>query len=104
MRQKVAASLVVFGIAVLPACSSASSSSSSSASTGTTASTPASSGPVVVPPTQASPTANAKIRVRPGTGHRQTRFVVSFIAPDRTGQVGGALRRYQVGANIAQRQ
>jgi hypothetical protein len=29
---------------------------------------------------------------------------VSFIAPDRTGQIGGAVRRYQVGANIAQRQ
>jgi hypothetical protein len=104
MRQKVAASLVVFGIAVLPACSSASSSSSSASSTGTTASTPATSGPVVGPPTQSAPTANAKISVRPATGNRNSRFVVSFIAPDRTGQVGGALRRYQVGANIAQRQ
>lgn len=104
MRQTFAASLVVFGIAVLPACSSASSSSSSASRTGTTASTPPSTGPVVGPPTQPGSTAKAKIRVRPGTGHGHTGFLVSFIAPDRTGQIGGALRRYQVGANIAQRQ
>ena len=95
---------MVFGIAVLPACSSAASSASSVSSTGTTASTPRSTRPVVVPPTQSGPTTNAKVRVRPGTGHRLTSFLVSFIAPDRTGQIGGAVRRYQVGANVGQRQ
>jgi len=101
MRPKVVASLVVLGIAALPACSAAS-------KPGSSGSTPQTS------PTQstASPTApggttsakNARIRVNPGAGHRDTHFAVSFTAPDRTGTISGITRRYEVGAAAPQKQ
>jgi hypothetical protein len=98
MRPKVAASLVVLGIASLSACSSASKGQSTASKT---SSTPSTAGPG---PTQTGTFKRARITVKPGTGRSHTRFVVTFTAPDRTGRIGGAVRRYVVGANSQQRQ
>jgi hypothetical protein len=103
MRPKVVASLVVLGIAALPACSAASKAGSSdsgstSPQTNSTRSTTS--------PTAPGSTINAKsarIRVNPGSGHRRTHFSVTFTAPDRTGTISGATRRYQVGAATPQK-
>jgi hypothetical protein len=96
---------VVLGIAVLPACSAASkagsttqSQSTPSSQTGPTQSTGDSGS------TKVTSNRSARIRVRPGSGHRQTRFQVTFTAPERTGTVSGATRRYEVGANTPQTQ
>jgi hypothetical protein len=39
-----------------------------------------------------------RVTVKPGFGGPKTRFAVSFRAPDRTGLVGGIVRRYQARA------
>ena len=95
MRPKVVASLVVLGIAALPACSAASKVGSTNSQTSSTQSTanPAPPG-----------TKNARIRVSPTSGHRGTHFVVAFTAPQQTGLVSGSLRRYQIGASTSQQQ
>src|SRR5947209_4008965 len=101
MRPKVAASLVVLGIAVLPACSAASkagstssqaSSQTTSSQTGSTQST-AGSGGTTNGSGAAGATGNpksARIKVKPGSGHKRTHFAVSFTAPQRTGTFNGA--------------
>jgi hypothetical protein len=108
MRPKVVASLVVLGIAALPACSAASKGGStpSQSTAGSTSSQTSSS------PSTSSPTApggsisakSARIKVSPGVGHGRSHFVVTFTAPDRTGTVSGATRRYQVGGDTPQKQ
>jgi hypothetical protein len=108
MRPKVAASLVVLGIAVLPACSAASKagSSSSPSSSGSTTSQTGStqSTPSPVPPGGTISAKSARIRVSPASGHRHSHFVVKFTAPEKTGAVSGTTRRYQVGAATPQKQ
>ena len=108
MRPKVAASLVVLGIAALPACSAASkagspgsqsTAGSTSSPTGSTQSTPS-----PAPPGGAISAKSARIRVTPASGHRRTHFTVTFTAPEKTGTVSGATRRYQVGAATSQSQ
>jgi hypothetical protein len=79
MRPKLAAALIVVGIAALPACSDASKVQMSNSATA-----------------QAAP--KPRITMTPSIGHSSTRFVVGFTAPDRTGNVGGSVRRYQVSA------
>jgi hypothetical protein len=98
MRPKVAASLVVIVIAALPACSAASKVASTASKTSSTTSA---SGPGA---TQIGTAKGAKITVKPATGHSHTHVVVTFTAPERTGQFNGAERRYVVGANAQQRQ
>jgi len=108
MRPKVAASLVVLGIAALPACSAASKAGSSSSqstagsTTSQTSSTSSTGSPA--PPGGAISSRSAQIRVSPASGHRRTHFVVKFTAPEKTGTVSGATRRYQVGAATSQQQ
>jgi hypothetical protein len=104
MSPKVVASLVVLGIAALPACSAASKagSSSSQSTPSQTSSTQSTASPV--PPGGTSSAKNARIRVSPPAGHGQTHFAVTFTAPDKTGTVSGATRRYQVGAATSQKQ
>ena len=108
MRPKVVASLVVLGIAALPACSAASKagSSSSPSSTGSTPSQTSSTQPTAtpLPPGGTISTKSARIRVSPGSGDRRTHFTVKFTAPEKTGTVSGATRRYQVGAATSQKQ
>ena len=108
MRPKVAASLVVLGIAALPACSAASKAGSAgsqstggstSSQTGSTQSTPSPG-----PPGGAISAKSARIKVSPTSGHRHTHFAVKFTAPEKTGTVSGATRRYQVGAATSQKQ
>jgi hypothetical protein len=104
MRPKVAASLVVLGIAALPACSAASKAGSagSQSTAGSTSSTQSS--PAPTPPGGAISAKRARITVSPGSGQRSTHFVVKFTAPEKTGTVSGATRRYQVGAATSQQQ
>jgi hypothetical protein len=108
MRPKVVASLVVLGIAALPACSAASKagSSSSQSSTGSTPSQTSSTQPTATPapPGGTISAKSARIRVSPASGHRRTHFDVKFTAPEKTGTVSGATRRYQVGAATSQQQ
>jgi hypothetical protein len=108
MRPKVVASLVVLGIAALPACSAASKagSSSSQSSTGSTPSQTSStqSTATPAPPGGTISAKSARIRVSPASGQRHTHFAVTFTAPERTGTVSGATRRYQVGAATSQKQ
>jgi hypothetical protein len=108
MRPKVAASLVVLGIAALPACSAASKagSSSSQSTAGSTTSQMGSTSSTgsPAPPGGAISSRSAQIRVSPASGHRRTHFVVKFTAPEKTGTVSGATRRYQVGAATSQQQ
>jgi hypothetical protein len=98
MRPKVVASLVVLGIAVLPACSAASKagSSDSGSTSPQTNSTQSTTSPTA--PGSTTSTKNARIKVSPASGHSGTHFAVSFTAPDRTGTISGTTRRYQVGA------
>lgn len=99
MRPKVAASLVVLGIAVLPACSAASKAGSpASSQSGSTKSTTGSG------PAQAGGNNTARITIKPGSGNMHSRFVVTFTAPEQTGTFSGATRRYQVGAATPQKQ
>ena len=108
MRPKVVASLVVLGIAVLPACSAASKAGSTTSqhtvgsTSSQTSSTPSTSTPA--PPGGPISSKSARITVNPGVGHRRSHFVVTFTAPNRTGTVSGATRRYQVGAATPQKQ
>jgi hypothetical protein len=104
MRPKVVASLVVLGIAALPACSAASKAGSSSqqSTAGSTPSQTSTTQPTG--PGGTISTKNARIRVSPAAGRRQTHFAVTFTAPDKTGTVSGATRRYQVGAATSQKQ
>jgi hypothetical protein len=107
MRPKVVASLVVLGIAALPACSAASDtgSTSSHSSAGSTSSqTNSTQTTAGSAPTQVRSAKSARIKVKPGSGHRHTHFVVAFTAPQRTGTFSGATREYQVGAATTQRQ
>jgi hypothetical protein len=108
MRPKVAASLVVLGIAILPACSAASkagSASSQSTPSPTTSQTSSTSSTAIpAPPGGTTSARSARIRVSPASGHRLTHFVVKFTAPEKTGTVSGATRRYQVGAATSQKQ
>ncbi len=108
MRPKVAASLVVLGIAALPACSAASkagsagSQSTAGSTSSQTSSTQSTATPA--PPGGAISAKSARIRVSPSSGHRRTHFDVKFTAPEKTGTVSGATRRYQVGAATSQQQ
>lgn len=99
---------MVLGIAVLPACSAASSarSSSSQGSAGSTTSQTASiqSTPSPVQPGGTIRANSARIKVSPASGHIHTHFAVTFTAPDKTGTVSHAIRRYEVGAATAQQQ
>ena len=99
---------MVLGIAVLPACSAASKAGSSSAR-GTSRSTTSQTGstqstPSPGPPGSTIGAKSARIKVSPASGHRHTRFAVKFTAPEKTGTVSGATRRYQVGAATPQKQ
>ena len=60
--------------------------------------------PTPAPPGGAISAKSARIRVSPGSGHRRTHFDVKFTAPEKTGTVSGATRRYQVGAATSQQQ
>ena len=104
MRPKVVASLVVCGIAALPACSAASKagSSSSGPTSSQTSSTQSTNGPTA--PGGTISAESARIKVNPGSGHRRTHFSVTFTAPERTGTISGTTRRYQVGAATPQKQ
>jgi hypothetical protein len=108
MGPKVAASLVVLGIAALPACSAASkagsagSQSTAGSTSSQTSSTQSTATPA--PPGGAISAKSARISVSPGSGHRRTHFDVKFTAPEKTGTVSGATRRYQVGAATSQQQ
>jgi hypothetical protein len=108
MRPKVVASLVVLGIAALPACSAASKAGSTTSqntagsNSSQTSSAPSTSAPA--PPDGPISAKSARIKVNPAVGHTRTHFVVTFTAPDRTGPVSGATRRYQVGAVTPQKQ
>jgi hypothetical protein len=108
MRPKVVASLVVLGIAALPACSAASKAGSTSSqnTAGSPPSQTSSTQPTATPapPGGTSSAKSARIRVSPAAGHRLTHFAVTFTAPDKTGTVSGAVRRYQVGAATSQKQ
>jgi hypothetical protein len=73
MRPKLAASLIVVGIAALPACSEA-----SKVTTSTTSNV------------QAAP--QPRITMKPSAGDSRTRFVVTFTAPLRTIKAGGNVR------------
>jgi hypothetical protein len=79
MRAKLAAALIVVGIAALPACSEASKVTTSRDA-------------------RAQAVPKPRITMKPSTGRLRTHFVVSFTAPDRTGKLGGSVRRYQVSA------
>ena len=108
MRPKVVASLVVLGIAALPACSAASK-AGSTGSQSTAGSTSSQTSSTQSTPTPAAPGApvsakSARITVSPSSGHRGTHFDVKFTAPEKTGTVSGATRRYQVGAATSQQQ
>jgi hypothetical protein len=108
MRPKVVASLVVLGIAALPACSAASK-AGSSGSQGSTGSTPSQTNSTQPTATPAPPGGtisdkSARITVSPASGHRHTHFAVTFTAPEETGTVSGATRRYEVGAATSQKQ
>ncbi|MGZ4186391.1 MAG: hypothetical protein ACXVUE_23205 [Solirubrobacteraceae bacterium] len=104
MRPKVVASLVVLGIAALPACSAASKAGSSSpgSTSSQTSSTQSTTSPTA--PGSSTSAKTARIKVNPGSGQRDTHFSVTFTAPDRTGTISGTTRRYQVGAATAQKQ
>jgi hypothetical protein len=108
MRPKVAASLVVLGIAALPAClaaskaGSAGSQSTAGSTSSQTSSTQSTATPA--PPGGAISAKSGRIRVSPSSGHRRTQFDVKFTAPEKTGTVSGATRRYQIGAATSQQQ
>ena len=105
MRPKVAASLVVLGIAALPACSAASKAGSQSTAGSTSSQTSSTQSTATPAPPGGAISANsARIRVSPSSGHRRTYFDVKFTAPEKTGTVSGATRRYQVGAATSQQQ
>jgi hypothetical protein len=93
MRATLAASLVVVGIAALPARSEA-------LKLGTSGFSP-------VAPAAPSPVATAaqgKITMKPSAGLAHTHFVVGFTAQQRTsGGVAGTLRRYEVTASTGAR-
>jgi hypothetical protein len=98
----------VLGIAVLPACSAASNAGSSSAQ-GSAGSTTSQTGSVQSTPSPVAPggtinAGSARIKVSPASGHSHTDFAVTFTAPDKTGTVSGATRRYEVGAATPQKQ
>jgi hypothetical protein len=112
MRTKVVASLVVLGIAALPACSAASDAGSAMSNTSTSRSNTSATGPQTSSTrstagsgsTPVGAARSARIRVTPATGQRHAHFVVAFTAPERTGTFSGAIRRYQVGAATQQGQ